>query len=315
MRIFSGNANPQLASKVCEYLGVELGNADVRPFPDGESHVRIYDDVRGQDCFVIQPTHCPVNDNLMELLVFIDSLHRASARRITAVLPYYGYARQDRKSQGRTPITAKLVANMLTAANCDRVLAIDLHAEQIQGFFDIPLDHLTAVPVISSYFEKLDLPNKVIVSPDVGNMKTATNYAKILGGELAVIDKHRKNGTEVKMGHIIGDVEGRDVLMFDDMISTAGTICTAAAVVKANGAASVRVAATHGVFAGPAIERLENSVIDEVIITDTITLRDDVKKLDKLKVLSVAELIGEAIDRIHHDKSVSAIFKKYKLMR
>ncbi len=315
MRIFSGNANKELALKICEYMGLELGNADVTPFPDGESHVRIFDDVRGQDCFVIQPTHCPVNDNLMELLVFIDSLHRASARRITAVLPYYGYARQDRKSQGRTPITAKLVANMLTAAKCDRVLAIDLHAEQIQGFFDIPLDHLTAVPVISRYFSEINLPNQVIVSPDVGNMKTANVYARILGGELAVIDKQRKSGSEVVMGHIIGDVNGRDVLMFDDMISTAGTICSAAEVVKDHGANSVRVAATHGVFAGPALERLASSVIDEVVVTDTIALTDEVKKLDKLKVLSVAQLIGEAIDSIHHDKSVSAIFKKYKLMR
>ncbi len=315
MRIFSGNANIELAKKICEYMGLELGNADVTPFPDGETHVRIIDDVRGQDCFVIQPTQYPVNDNLMELLVFIDSLHRASARRITAVLPYYGYARQDRKSQGRTPITAKLVANMLTAAKCDRVLAIDLHAEQIQGFFDIPMDHLTAVPVIGNYFDEIELPNMVVVSPDVVNMKTAHVYARMLGGDLAVIDKQRKNGNEVVMGHIIGDVKGRDVLMFDDMISTAGTICSAAEVVKDHGANSVRVAATHGVFAGPAIERLRNSIIDEVVVTDTIALREDVKSLDKLKILSVAELIGEAIDSIHNDKSVSAIFKKYKLMR
>ena len=315
MRIFSGNANPELAKKICEYMEVPLGSADVKPFPDGETHVRIYDDVRGQDCFVIQPTCTPVNDNLMELLVFIDSLHRASARRITAVLPYYGYARQDRKSQGRTPITAKLVANMLAAAKCDRVLAIDLHAEQIQGFFDMPLDHLTAVPVISSYFQEMEMKDMVIVSPDVGNMKTANVYAKTLGGEMAVIDKHRKSGTEVEMGHIIGDVRGKDVLMFDDMISTAGTICTAAEVVKSHGANSVRVAATHGVFAGPAVERLKQSVIDEVVVTDTIAAREDVKSIGKLKVLSVAELIGEAIDRIHHDKSVSAIFTKYKLMR
>ncbi len=315
MRIFSGNANPDLANKICDYLEVPLGSAEVKPFPDGETHVRIYDDVRGQDCFVIQPTCSPVNDNLMELLVFIDSLHRASARRITAVLPYYGYARQDRKSQGRTPITAKLVANMLTAAKCDRVLAIDLHAEQIQGFFDIPLDHLTAVPVIGSYFDEMEMKNMVIVSPDVGNMKTANVYARMLGGDMAVIDKHRKSGTEVEMGHIIGEVSGKDVLMFDDMISTAGTICTAAEVVKSHGANSVRVAATHGVFAGPAVERLKQSVIDEVVVTDTIEMREDVKSMDKLKVLSVAELIGEAIDRIHHDKSVSAIFKKYKLMR
>ena len=315
MRIFCGNANPKLANRICDYMEVPLGNAEVKPFPDGETHVRIYDDVRGQDCFVIQPTCTPVNDNLMELLVFIDSLHRASARRITAVLPYYGYARQDRKSQGRTPITAKLVANMLAAAKCDRVLAIDLHAEQIQGFFDMPLDHLTAVPVISSYFQELEMENMVIVSPDVGNMKTANVYAKMLGGEMAVIDKHRKSGTEVEMGHIIGEVRGKDVLMFDDMISTAGTICTAAEVVKSHGASSVRVAATHGVFAGPAVERLKQSVIDEVVVTDTIATREDVAEIGKLKVLSVAELIGEAIDRIHHDKSVSAIFKKYKLMR
>lgn len=310
LRVFSGTGNPKLADSVCKYMDVPPGRAEIVDFPDGEKLIRVEDDVRGRDCFIIQPTCNPVDRNLMELLIFVDCLHRASALRITVVLPYFGYARQDRKSEGRTPITAKLVANMITTARADRVLAIDLHAEQVQGFFDIPLDHLTAEPVLADYFRGLDLPNKVVLSPDVGNAKTANIYAQDLGGDLAVIDKRRVSGTETEATRIIGDVEGKDVLMFDDMISTAGTLCSAAALVKEQGANSIRVGATHGILVDPALERLQQAPIDEVVITDTIPLTDNLKQLKKLKVLSVANLLGEAIIRIHNDQSVSAIFNR-----
>jgi ribose-phosphate pyrophosphokinase len=312
LRIFSGTANPELTAAICRHIAVAMGKSQITTFPDGEVLVRVEDDVRGRDCFVVQPTCLPVNSNLMELLIFIDCLHRASARRITAVLPYFGYARQDRKSEGRTPISAKLVANLITTAKVDRVLAVDLHAEQVQGFFDIPLDHLTAVPVIAKYFKELVLRDRVVVSPDVGNVKTANIYAQYLGGELAVVDKRRKSGSEVEATRIIGNVEGKDVLMFDDMITTAGTICSAAYLVKKAGARSVRVAATHGVFAEPAAERLNAAPIDEVVITDTIPLGLQSQNIERLKVLTVADLLGEAIDRIHNDKSVSAIFSDNK---
>jgi len=306
--VFSGSSNVALAARICKHIGVPLGRAAIEPFPDGETLIRVEDDVRGRDCFVIQPTCSPVDRNVMELLIFIDCLHRASAQRITAVLPYFGYARQDRKSEGRTPISAKLVANLITIARADRVLALDLHAEQVQGFFDIPVDHLAAEPVIADYFSKLELPNLVVVSPDVGNVKKASVYAQDLGCEMAIVDKRRKSGSLVEAAHVIGQVEGKDVLMFDDMITTAGTICSAVKLVKKQGAGSVRVAATHGVFAGPAVERLLAAPIDEIVVTDTVPLRQEAKKLKNLKVLSVAELLGEAIDRIHNNKSVSEIF-------
>ncbi len=295
---------------MCDHIGVPLGRAAIEPFPDGETHVRVEDDVRGRDCFVIQPTGTPVNHNLMELLIFIDCLHRASAKRITAVLPYFGYARQDRKSEGRTPISGKLAANLLTTAKANRILTIDLHAEQMQGFFDIPVDHLTAVPVITQYFKNLAVPNKVLVSPDLGNVKTANVYANNLGGELAIIDKRRKSGSEAESVRIIGDVEGKDVFMFDDMIATAGTICSAVKLLKKNGANSVRVAATHGVFAPPAYERLSQAPIDEIVVTDTVPLNDEGRKLKNLTVLNVAGILGEAIERIHNNQSVSEIFKR-----
>jgi len=312
LRIFSGTANPELTAAICKHIAVAMGKSQITTFPDGEILVRVEDDVRGRDCFVVQPTCLPVNSNLMELLIFIDCLHRASARRRTAVLPYFGYARQDRKSEGRTPISAKMVANLITTAKVDRVLAVDLHAEQVQGFFDIPVDHLTAVPVIAKYFKELVLRDRVVVSPDVGNVKTANVYAQYLGGELAVVDKRRKSGSEVEATRIIGNVEGKDVLMFDDMITTAGTICSAAHLVKKAGARSVRVAATHGVFAEPAAERLNAAPIDEVVITDTIPMGRQAQNIKRLKVLTVANLLGEAIDRIHNDKSVSAIFSSNK---
>jgi len=310
LRVFSGSANPELTRKICEYMGVPMGRARIEQFPDGEKLVRVDDDVRGRDCFIVQPTGTPVDTNLMELLIFIDCLHRASAKRITAVMPYFGYARQDRKSEGRTPISAKLVANLLTTAKVDRLLAIDLHAEQVQGFFDIPVDHLTAEPVLADYFRKLELPNMVVVSPDVGNVKKANIYAQDLRGDLAVIDKRRITSGEVDAKRIIGEVKGKDVLMFDDMITTAGTICSAAHLVKEQGARSVRVAATHGIFAGPAVERLMQAPIDEVVITDTLTLKAEAQQFKKLKVLTVSKLLGEAISRIHNYKSISAIFEK-----
>jgi ribose-phosphate pyrophosphokinase len=310
IRVFHGTANPELSTRICKFLEIPAGRAKVETFPDGETLVRVEDDVRGRDCFVVQPTCQPVNDNLMELLIFIDCLHRASAERITAVLPYFGYARQDRKSEGRTPITAKLVANMLATARVDRILALDLHAQQVQGFFDIPVDHLTAEPVLADYFSQLNLKNIVIVSPDVGNVKTANVYAQDLGGDLAIIDKRRVSGSKAEATRLIGAVEGKDVLMFDDMIATAGTICSAAELAKEHGAKSVRVGATHGVFAPPALERLADAPIDEIVVTDTIPLRASSREHKNLKVLSVAPLLGEAIHRIHNHKSVSAIFEK-----
>jgi len=310
IRVFHGTANPELATKIYKFLEIPVGRARVETFPDGETLVRVEDDVRGRDCFVVQPTCQPVNNNLMELLIFIDCLHRASAQRITAVLPYFGYARQDRKSEGRTPITAKLVANMLATAKVDRILAVDLHAQQVQGFFDLPVDHLTAEPVLADYFRQLNLKDIVIVSPDVGNVKTANGFAQDLGGDLAIIDKRRESGSEAIATRVIGIVEGKDVLMFDDIIATAGTICSAAKLVKEHGAKSVRVGATHGVFAPPALERLADAPIDEIVVTDTIPLTATAMEYKNLKVLSVAPLLGEAIHRIHHHKSVSAIFEK-----
>jgi len=315
LRVFSGSANPELTKKVCAAMGVEMGQVHVESFPDGETLVRVEDDVRGRDCYVVQPTCPPVNDNLMELLIFIDCLHRASAERITAVIPYFGYARQDRKSEGRTPITAKLVANLITTARVDRLLAVDLHAQQVQGFFDIPMDHLTAEPVLAAYFRGLRLRDTVVVSPDVGNVKIANLYAQDLGGDLAVIDKRRQNGQEAVAVRIIGEVKGRDVLMFDDMITTAGTICAAARLAKEKGARSIRVGATHGVFAPPALERLQEAPIDEVVVTDTIPWRAEARAFPSLKVLSVANLLGEAIGRIHEHKSISEMFTKYKIVQ
>ena len=309
LAIFGGTASSLLAAQICAYLKIEPGQATTSRFPDGETLVKVDDDVRGKDCFVVQSTCTPVNDNLLELLIFIDCLRRASAQRITAVIPYYGYARQDRKSEGRTPITAKLVANMLTGAGADRVLTMNLHADQIQGFFDIPLDHLTAAPVLAGHFLAQKLDNPVMVSPDVGNIKFGHDFASRLGAELAVVQKRRITSDSSIAVNIIGSVEGRNVMMFDDMITTAGTVCEAARLVREHGAKGVYVAATHGVFAGPAIERLAKAELDEVVVTDTIPVRTEVKKgLKCLTVLSVADLIGEAIRRIHEHRSVSSLF-------
>ncbi|MDD5010764.1 MAG: ribose-phosphate pyrophosphokinase [Phycisphaerae bacterium] len=309
IKIFSGSSNPELTEKICSYLGVTIGCAKIERFPDGEKIIKCADDVRGRDCFVVQSCSDPVDASIMELLIFLDCLKRASAARVTAVIPYFGYARQDRKDEGRTPITAKLVANLITTAGADRVLAMDLHAAQLQGFFDIPVDHLFAEPVLTRYFNEKKIDNLTIASPDVGNIKRAARYAAHLNGELAIIHKRRINGREVQCGEIIGTVKDRNVLMCDDMITTAGTVCTAAKLVKERGAKKVFVGATHGLFCDKAVENITNSPIDEVVITDTVPLKPNVKKLANLKVLTVSDILGEAIKRIHKNESVSALFK------
>ena len=308
IKIFAGSSNVALAGAVCKYLDVLLGGAKIEKFPDGEKLIRVEDDVRGRDCFVLQSTCFPVDEHLIELLIYLDCLRRASATRITAVIPYFGYARQDRKDEGRVPITAKLVANLITTAGADRVVAIDLHARQLQGFFDIPVDHLTGELVISRHFRGMKIANLTVVSPDVGNMKTASRYASHLSGELAIVHKKRVNGKDVEAQEIIGEVEGRNVLMCDDIIATAGTICSAAKLVRERGAKKVYVGATHGVLAGPALERLSKAPIDEIIVTDTIPLTSEAEKLGKIKVLTVASMLGEAIKRIHRNQSVSSLF-------
>ena len=310
LKIFPGSSAHELTGKICTSLGLPAGSAVVGSFPDGETRIKLEDDVRGHDCYVVQSTCPPVNDNLMELLIFIDCLRRASANRITAVIPYFGYARQDRKTEGRTPITAKLVANLIVEAGADRVLTMDLHADQIQGFFDMPVDHLTALPVLAGHFGKLAVSNAVVVSPDVGNLKTATAYATRLNADMAIIDKRRVTGDRIEAMNIIGQVEGRNVLMFDDMVTTAGTVCEAARFVREHGASGVYVGATHPVLAGPAYERLAQADIQELCVTDTIFLGQSARdRLGKLVVLSVAELMGEAIRRIHEHQSVSALFQ------
>ncbi len=308
LKIFSGTSNPGLTGEVCKYLGLPIGGAKISKFPDGEKLIRIEDDVRGRDCFVVQSTCRPVDEHLMELLIYLDCLRRASAKRITAVMPYFGYARQDRKDEGRVPITAKLVANLIVTAGADRVLAIDLHAHQLQGFFDIPVDHLSGELVLSRYFKDKRIPDLTVVSPDVGNIKTAARYASHLGGDLAIVHKRRISGSQVQAGELIGSVDGCNILMCDDIIATAGTVCTAAALVKERGAKDVYVGVTHGVFAPPALERLAKAPIDEVVVTNTIPLTDEAKKTEKIKVLSVAAMLGEAIKRIHRDESVSSLF-------
>lgn len=310
LKIFSGRANLPLAKDICSFLNLEIGDCNLMTFPDGEFHCKI-EDVRGRDVYLVQPTCPPVNDSLMELLIMIDTCIRASAERVTAVIPYFGYARQDRKDEGRVPITAKLVANLITRAGADRVLTMDLHANQIQGFFDVPVDHLYAAKVLNSHFQSQDIPpdNMVIVSPDEGSIKRAVGHAKRLGGKIAIIDKRRKSANETVQANIIGEpLEGKTCLMFDDMISTAGSICGAAEMLHEQGAKEIHVAATHGVFAGAAIESLSNAPIDSVVITDTIPFPGQMSLLPKLKVLSVANLLGEAIKRIHHHQSISAIF-------
>jgi ribose-phosphate pyrophosphokinase len=312
IKVFAGRAGRDLAAAMCSHIGVPLGEGYIEPFPDGELIVKVEEDVRGRDCFVVQSTSAPVNDHLMELLIYIDCLRRASARRITAVIPYFGYARQDRKDEGRVPITAKLVANLVTAAGADRVLCMDLHAAQIQGFFDLPVDHLSAAPVFCDYFESIrdELGDLVLVSPDVGNVKVANMYASKLDADLAIIDKRRESGMKVASKNLIGEVTGRTVLLIDDMISTAGTVCEAAKVVMDRGARNVIAAATHGVMAGLAGQRLADAPISRVVIADTIPCGDRYRPVEhKLHILTVARLLGEAVHRIHHDMSISALFR------
>ena len=305
--VFSGGANPVLGNKVCKFLGLDAGKIEISRFPDGEIDMKIMEDVRGADVYVVQPTCPPVNENLMELLIMIDCLRRASAERITAVIPYFGYARQDRKAEGRVPISAKLVANIITAAGATRALAIDLHAAQLQGFFDIPMDHLYAAPVLVEYFRQLNIKDLTIVSPDVGGIKMARAYAKRLNADLAIVDKRRSGPTETEVMHIIGDVEGRNVILVDDMISTATSITEAAKHCRKKGAKDIYICGTHAVLAGKAVEKLQKAPVKEVVVTDTIPTAG--KEFSNLKVLSIANLLGEAIRRIHHSESVSTLFQ------
>ncbi len=303
--IFSGNANPSLSEKIAEYLGKELGKIKIYRFSDGEIGVKIEENVRGKDVFIIQPTCPPVNENLMELLVMLDAFRRASPRRITAVLPYYGYARQDRKDQPRVPITAKLVANLLVAAGANRILTMDLHAPQIQGFFDIPVDHLFAAPVIINYWKKKNFKKPVVVAPDVGSVKMARAFAKRLSSSLAIVDKRRDDPTKVEAIHVIGDVKGCEAIIVDDLISTGNTLIEAANALLKNGARKIYGSCTHAVFSENAEEKISNSPIEELVISDTIpqsTLPSNIK------ILSVAPLLGEAIKRIHLETSVSSLF-------
>jgi ribose-phosphate pyrophosphokinase len=309
LKLFSGNANRPLAEEIALYLRVPLADVEVSRFSDGEVFVQVNENVRGADVFVVQPTCPPVNDNLMELLIMIDAFKRASAHRITAVLPYYGYARQDRKVQGRMPISAKLVADLLEAAGVDRVLALDLHAGQIQGFFNIPVDHLFAGPVVMiDYLRKKDLKDAVIVAPDAGGVERARAIAKRLSAGLAIIDKRREGPNSAVAMHLIGDVEGRDAVVIDDMIDTAGTLAQAVGAVQREGARRILACGVHPVLSGPAIDRIKASPIEEVVVTNTIPLPADKRAAARLTVLTVAPLLGEAIRRIHDEESVSTLF-------
>jgi ribose-phosphate pyrophosphokinase len=312
LKIFSGQANRPLAKAICNFLHLPLGEITLGKFPDGENFCKIEEDIRGRDVFLIQPTCPPVNDNIFELLIMIDSCKRASAERITTVIPYFGYARQDRKDEGRVPITAKLVANLITRAGADRVLTMDLHSPQIQGFFDVPVDNMYAAPVLNDFVASLDVPpeKRIVISPDVGSIKRALGHAKRLGARLAIVDKRRDNPTETRQEHIIGGpVDGMVCIMFDDMISTGGSIAGAAAKLQACGASEIYVAATHGVFSGKAMEKIRESPITALGVTDTIPVAPE-KMMPKIRVLSVAPLLAEAIKRIHHDQSISILFDK-----
>ena len=309
IKIIAGNSNKELAEKIADYIGVKVADCLVTKFSDGEISVNINETVRGCDVFVVQSTNNPVNDNLMELLIMIDALRRASAGRITAVIPYYGSARQDRKAKSRDPITAKLVANLITAAGADRVLTMDLHAAQIQGYFDIPLDHLLGGKLLADYFNEKNIEDLVVVSPDLGSVTRSRKFANQLDGEvpLAIIDKRRPKANVCEVMNLIGDVKGKNVIMLDDMIDTAGTITNAANALKEFGAKNIYACCTHAVLSGPAIERIENSAISELIVLDTIRLPKE-KEIDKIKVLTVAEMFGEAIKKIFSNESISVLF-------
>ncbi|HLV00954.1 MAG TPA: ribose-phosphate pyrophosphokinase [Acidobacteriota bacterium] len=307
LKIFSGTSNLPLAREICSHLGVPLGAVKLKRFSDGEVCFQILENVRGRDVFIIQPTSPPVAESLMELLVMIDAFKRASARRITAVIPYYGYGRQDRKDKPRVPITAKLVGDLLTAAGTHRLLTMDLHADQIQGFLNLPVDHLFATPVILEHLQSLEFENLTIVSPDSGGVERARFYARHLKANLAVIDKRRVADNEAEVMNIIGDVEGRDVIILDDMIDTAGTIVNATDALREKGAQRILAAATHAILSGPAITRLDQSAFESVIVTNTVNLSEE-KRIPKIRVLSVARLLGEAIKSIHEETSVSRLF-------
>ncbi len=307
MKVFSGNANVPLAQEICRKLRIPLGRINLTTFCDGELYCQILENVRGRDIFVIQPTCCPVNDNMMELLIMIDAFKRSSAARITAVMPYYGYARQDRKDKPRVPISSKLVADLLTAAGADRILTMDLHAGQIQGFFNIPVDHLFAAPVLVKYLQKLKMCDLTLVSPDAGGVERARAFAKRLNAELAVVDKRRVGPNEAEVMHVIGHVTGRNVIICDDMIDTAGTLVHTVHALRKKKASRVLACATHGVLSGPAIERLEKAELDEIILTNTVPI-DRSKILPNMTFLSVAGLLAEAIRSIHEETSVSNLF-------
>jgi ribose-phosphate pyrophosphokinase len=308
IKVFTGNANPALASEICEFLALPLGNASAKTFADGEIYLQVQENVRGADVFVVQPTSKPVDRNLMELLLMIDALKRASADRITAVLPYYGYARQDRKDKPRVPISAKLVAKLLERAGADRILALDLHAAQIQGFFDIPVDHLFAMPVMIDYLRPLQTEATIVVSPDAGGVERARAFAKRMTVPLAIIDKRRDDVNVAEVMHIIGDVEGRECLIVDDLIDTAGTLVNSAAALLKAGAVSVIAVATHAVLSPPAIARIQKSDIKEVVLTNSIPLAEEARACGKIRTLSVAPLLARAIQSIHEETSVSRLF-------
>ncbi len=307
LKVFSGNANPAMAKEICDYIGIPLSKAEVRRFSDGEIFVEIRENVRGNDIFVIQPTCTPVNDHLMELVIMVDALRRASARRITAVLPYYGYARQDRKVAPRVPITAKVVAEMMMVVGVRRVLAMDLHAGQIQGFFNIPVDHLYAAPVLLEYITK-SFDNVIMVSPDAGGVERTRAFAKRLNTDLAIIDKRRERANECQAMNVIGDVKGKVAVLLDDMVDTAGTLCNAAAMLVEAGATEVHACCSHPVLSGPAIERIKQSQIKSLVVTNSIPLSKEAEESGRIKVLSVSHLLGEAIKRISSEDSVSSLF-------
>lgn len=305
--LFSGRANPALAKKIADYLGIQLGKMEIRYFSDREVYVKINENVRGEDVYLLQPTSPPANENIMELLIMIDAFRRASARKITAVIPYYGYGRQDRKDQPRVPITAKLVANLITTAGVERVLTMDLHAAQIQAFFDIKVDHLFAAPVIIDYFQKKKLLDLVVLSPDMGGMRRARAYAKRLDASLAIVDKRRPGANEAEVVRIVGEVKGKEILIVDDMIDTGGTLMAAMEVLQKEGAQAIYATCTHPILSGNAYEKIDKSPLKELVVTDTIPLNKG-RINSKIKVLSVSSLLGEAIKRIHENRSVSSLF-------
>jgi len=308
LKVFSGSAHPQLTREIADFLGIPVGQARLRRFPDSEVSFQIDENIRGTDVFIVQPTSSPVDEHLMEMLIMVDAFRRSSAARITAVIPYYGYARQDRKDKPRVPISAKLVANLLSASGTNRVLTMDLHKAQIQGFFDIPVDHLFAAPVIIEYLSRLNYPRLTIVSPDAGGAERARAYAKRLDAELAIIDKRRSEDGSAEVMNVIGDVQGRTCILQDDIIDTAGTIQKGASALKAAGAERVLACAVHGVLSGPAIDRIENSPLDQLIVTNTIPLSANAQQCKQIVVLSVARLLGQAIRSIHEETSVSSLF-------